>query len=82
METALDSIAMTERTQSIETGQEPIAFRICGGVAGKAAMAPASPQALTPSGLVVQQVLLSRGANEGRLSARSIAQSMNEPAIG
>jgi hypothetical protein len=82
VERAFGSTAMTERTQSIETGQGPIAFRIrCGvseparlptpsgasasamvlAMAGKAAMAPASPQPLTPSGLVVQQVLLSRG---------------------
>ena len=77
VETALGSSAMMERTQSIETGQGPIAFGSREGVAepvrfatpkgasasamalamaGKAAMAPASPQPFTPSGLVVQRV--------------------------
>jgi hypothetical protein len=39
-------------------------------MAGKAAMAPASPRPLTPSGLVVQQVPLK--PNEGRSSARAL----------
>jgi hypothetical protein len=55
VETALGSIAMMERTQSIETDQEPIAFRIRDGVAGPVrSMAPkgasASAMALAMAG--------------------------------
>ena len=41
-------------------------------IAGKAAMAPASPQPLTPSGLVVQRVPLKRTSNNGRSSVRAL----------
>jgi len=55
VETALGSIAMMERTQSIETDQEPIAFRSREGVAGPVrSMAPkgasASAMALAMAG--------------------------------
>ena len=55
VETAFGSIAMMESTQSIETGQEPIAFRIRDGVAGPVrSMAPkgasASAMALAMAG--------------------------------
>src|SRR6266478_903540 len=49
------------------------ASRIAFVMAGKAAMAPASPQPLTPSGLVVQRVPLKPRLNDTRSSARGIA---------
>src|SRR5580658_9806849 len=42
-------------------------------IAGNSAMAPASPQPFTPSGLVVQRVALKPRSNGGRSSARGIA---------
>src|ERR1700724_1016760 len=49
------------------------ASRIALAMAGKAAIAPASPQPLTPSGLVVQRVPLKPRLKDGRSSARGMA---------